>query len=415
MRVITLIICAAVICSCNKAKEDAPEKPVVQVKVSRAAVADIPQVVTASATVYPRDQANVAARITAPIRELRARKGDNVRAGEVLAVLENRDLTAQREEAQAALSDAEANLQKTQAGTIPVDVERGRGQVETSRAALDQAQKNYDRRKRMFEQGAIPQKDLLQSETELATAKANFEVAQKSLDLLQRQSATGDVAMAKSRVEQARAKVNGATANLQYTDLRSPFQGTVTEQFQYPGDMAGPGTPTYTIMDLSIVTARGQVPESSASTIQRGQQCTFAAGDGNIPGAKGKITVVNRAVDPARRTVEVWCEIPNPPASLRAGVFGTLSVEITSIKGAIVVPTAAVQINEGTETGIAIVVDEKRIAHRRDVQIGVRQQNQIQVRSGLQPGELVVTEGGYALPEGTEVRMGTGGSEGTKQ
>ncbi len=415
MRAITLVICAAVICGCNRAKEDAPEKPVVQVKVSKAAIADIPQVVTAPASVFPRDQANVAARITAPIRELRARKGDNVRAGDVLAVLENRDLTAQREEAQAALSDAEANLQKTQAGTIPADVERGQGQVETTRAALDQAQKNYDRRKRMFEQGAIPQKDLLQSETELATAKANFEVAQKSLDLLQRQSAIGDMAMAKSRVEQARARLSGATVNLQYTDLRSPFQGTVTEQFQYPGDMAGPGTPTYTIMDLSIVTARGQVPQSNASTVQQGQQCTFAAGDSDISEARGKITVVNRAVDPARRTVEVWCEIANPPASLRAGVFGTLSVEIASIKGAIVVPAAAVQINEGTETGVALVVDENRIAHRRDVQIGVRRQNQIQVRSGLQAGELVVTEGGYALPDGTEVRMGNDASEGAKK
>jgi HlyD family secretion protein len=415
MKVTTLIICAALLCSCDRAKEDAPEKPVVQVKVSRAAIADIPQVVTAPATIFPRDQANVAARITAPIRELRARKGDNVRAGDVLAILENRDLTAQREEAQASLSDAEANLQRTQAGTVPADVERGRGQVETTRAALDQAQKNYDRRKRLFEQGAIPQKDLLQTETELATAKANFEVAQKSLDLLQRQSATGDVAIARSRVEQARARLNGATANLQYTDLRSPFQGTVTEQFQYPGDMAGPGTPTYTIVDLSIVTARAQVPESSASAVQRGQLCTFAAGDGNIQGAKGKITVVNRAVDPARRTVEVWCEVANPPTSLRAGVFGSLSIEIASIKGAVVVPTAAVQINEGTDTGIALVVDEKRIAHRREVQVGVRLPTQIQVRSGLQAGEIVVTEGGYALPDGTEVRIGNGGSEGAKQ
>lgn len=415
MKFITLIFCAAMICSCNRAREDPPEKPVVKVKVSRASVADVPQIVTAPATIYAREQATVSARITAPIRELRARKGDNVGAGQVLALLENRDLTAQREEAQAALSDAEANLQKTQTGTVPADVERGRGQVETTRAALDQAQKNYDRRRRLFEQGAIPQKDLLQTETELATAKANFEVAQKSLDLLQRQSATGDVAMARARVEQARARLNGATANLQYTDLRSPFQGVVTEQFQYPGDMAGPATPTYTIMDLSVVTARGQVPERSAAAVHRGQMCAFASGDDNIPGVKGKITVVNRAVDPARRTVEVWCEIANPPAAFRAGVFGSLSVETASIKGAIVVPIAAVQVNEGTETGVSIVVDDKRIAHRKDVQIGVRQQDRIQIRSGLQAGELVITEGGYALPDGTEVQMASDGSQGTKK
>lgn len=170
--------------------------------------------------------------------------------------------------------------------------------------------------------------------------------------------------------------------------------------------MAGPGTATYTIMDLSAVTARAQVPEGSTTSIQRGQACTFAGGDSNLPGAKGRVTLINRAVDAARRTVEVWCEIQNPPVSLRAGVFGSLSVETASIKDAIVVPVAAIQMNEGTDTGVAFVVDQKRIAHKREVQIGARQQDRIQIRSGLQPGEVVVVEGGYSLPDGTEVRTG---------
>ncbi len=406
MKLLLLIVCAAMLTSCKRTKEDAPEKPVVQVKVESASVSDIPEIVSAPATIHPREQANVSSRITVPIRQLRVRKGDNVRAGEILAVLENRDLTAQRDEAQAALTDAEANLRKTESGTVPADVERARGQVETARAALDQARKNYDRRRRLFEQGAIPQKDLLQTETELATAKANFEVAQKSLDLLQRQSAAGDVAMARSRVEQARARLNAAIANLQYTELRSPFQGTITEQFQYPGDMAGPGTPTYTVMDLSIVTARAQVPEANAAAIRRGQICTFAAADSNIPNRKGKIAVVNRAVDPARRTIEVWCEIANPPSALRAGVFGSLSIETGRIKDAVVVPLSSVQINEGTDTGVAFVVDRKQVAHKRDVQIGARQQDWIQIRSGIQPGELVITEGSYSLPDGAQVQAG---------
>jgi HlyD family secretion protein len=415
MRGMALILCAAAVSGCSRSADEAPEKPVVQVKVAPARIAEIPQVVTAPATIHPREQANVSARITAPIRELRARKGDNVQAGQVLAVLENRDLAAQREEALAALSDAEASLRKTEAGTVPADVERARGQLETARAALDQARKNYDRRRSLFQQGAIPQKDLLQSETELATARANFEVAQKSLELLQRQSAAGDVAMARARVEQARARLNAAAANLQYTDLRSPFRGVVTEQFQYPGDMAGPGTPTYTIMDFSAVTARAQVPESSAASIRRGQLCTFAGIDNGIPVIHGRVTVVNRAVDPARRTVEVWCEIAAPPPAVRAGVFGSLSVQIASVKSAVVVPAPAVQINEGTETGVVFVIDEKQVAHRREVQVGVAHQGQVQIRSGIQAGELVVTEGAYSLPDGAQVRAGGGDVRGTKQ
>ena len=415
MRAIILIVSAVLLSSCSKPKEEEKEKPVVAVKLAHAETVDMPQVVSAPATIFPREQANISARTTAPIRELKAHKGDSVKAGQVLAVLENRDVAAQRQEAQASVADAEANLQKTAGGTVPADVERARGQVETSRAALDQSQKNYDRRKRLFEQGAIPQKDLLQTETELATAKANFEVAQKSLELLQRQSGASDIAMAKAKVEQAQARLSSATANVQYTELRSPMSGTLTEQFQYPGDMASPATPTFTVMDMSTVIARAQVPETSAAGVQRGQKCTFNGTDASIATATGRITVVNRAVDPARRTVEAWCEIANPPASLRAGVFGSVAIQTASIRGAIVVPTPAVQVNEGTDTGVVFVVDSKQIAHKREVKLGSRTSDRVQILSGVQPGEPVVTEGGYALPDGTEVKTGGEGRKEAKQ
>ena len=116
--------------------------------------------------------------------------------------------------------------------------------------------------------------------------------------------------------------------------------------------------------------------------------------------------MINRAVDPARRTVEVWCEIANPPVALRAGVFGTVSIQIDSVKNAVVVPTAAVQRNEGTGTGVVFVVDSKQIAHKHDVEIGIRQADRIQIRSGVAAGDSVITEGGYSLPDGAQVRLG---------
>ncbi len=70
------------------------------------------------------------------------------------------------------------------------------------------------------------------------------------------------------------------------------------------------------------------------------------------------------------------------------------------------VPLSSVQINEGTDTGVAFVVDRKQVAHKRDVQIGARQQDWIQIRSGIQPGELVITEGSYSLPDGAQVQAG---------
>ena len=406
MKRIQILLCAALLfVGCAQKKEDPPEKPTVAVKVASAEVADLPQVVSASATVFPREQANISPRLAAAIRELKARKGDTVTAGQVLALLENRDILAQQREAQAAVQDAEANLQKTVLGTLPSVVERARGQVETTKAALDQAQKNFERRQSLFQQGAIPQRELLQTQTELATARTNYDVAKKSLDLLQNQSQGRDVAIGKSRVEQAQARLAAVNAGLQFTELRSPFAGTVTEQFQYPGDMAKPDTPVFTVMDLSVVVARAQVPDGQTGAVRTGQACSFVGADASDSGPTGRITVVNRAVDPTRRTIEVWCEIQRPPIALRSGIFGTVRIQTGTIAQAVVIPEAAVQFQEGTRNGVVFVIDDKHTAHKRDVEAGVTLEGKVQIKKGIQAGERVVIEGGYSLPDSAKVQL----------
>jgi multidrug efflux pump subunit AcrA (membrane-fusion protein) len=400
-----LILSSCLFFAACSSKEEAPPAPLVNVRVAQAELLDVHLSVRAPATIFPRQQAGVAARITAPIRTLRAHKGDAVQAGQLLAELDDTDLLAQRREAAAAAADAEANLQKISAGTLPTDVERARGQVAMAEAALNQAQKVYDRRSELFKEGAIPGRDLLVSQTDLAQAKTAHEVAVKSLDLLLNQSRDNDIRMAKSRLEQARAHLDLIDAQLQFSKLRSPFAGTVVEQFLYPGDMAKPDAPILTIMDMSVAVARAQVPESETAGLKLAQECRFVPVDSQGPGYLGQLTVVNRSVDPARRTVEVWCEIPKPDRELRAGVFGNLTILVATIPGSVVVPLPAIQFAEGTRKGVAMVVDEKKIAHKREVEAGETFEDKVRIIRGLKPGETVVVEGNYGLPEGTQVRI----------
>ena len=392
---------------CSHPEEDAP-KPLVNVKVARAEVADVQLTVQAPATLFPREQANISARITAPILNLKARKGDSISTGQVLAVLESKDAEAQRAEASANLADAEATLQKTSAGTLPADIERARGQLESAEAARNLAQKNYDRRKDLFSQGAIPNRDLLTSETELSQAKTAYDVAKRTLTLLEQQSGKTDVLIAQTRVEQAKARQSLAAAQLQFTELRSPLTGTITEQFMYPGDMAKPDAPVFTVMDLSAVIARAQVPELEARRAARGQTCLFSTPDQSGGAAKGTITVVNQAVDPARRTVEVWCEIPNRQANLKSGLFGSLGISVGKAERAVVLPESAVQFKEGSSKGTAVIVDQKNIAHLREVDATLVPGGKVQINHGIEAGETAVIQGGYGLLEGTQVIIGEG-------
>jgi RND family efflux transporter MFP subunit len=324
---------------CSSPPEEPTATPLVTVTVAAAEIAEVQVSVRASGLVHPRQQASVAARITAPIHELLVGKGDRVAAGALLARLDSRDLVAQRDDALAAVRQAEVLA---------------------------------ERRRHLFDEGAIPQRDLLAAETELAQLKARLEVS---------------------------------NTQLAFSELRSPFAGSITEQLLYPGDMAQPGSPVFTVADVAVVVARAQVPQADSAALESGQTCTFVSKD--IPGAvpAGRITVINRAVDSARRTEEAWCEIRNTDGRLIPGTFGEVQIAIGPARKSVVVPQGAVQLEEGSLKGVVFVVDAAKVAHRKDIEAGLVVGGKMEIRSGLAAGETVVVEGSYALPDGAAVRV----------
>jgi HlyD family secretion protein len=390
---------------CGAPHDEATPNAVVDVKTAKVETADVKIVVKAPAGIFACEQANISSRITAPIRKLLARKGDTVEAGQALAQLDNRDLAAQRDEAAAAVSEAEANLQKLMSGTIPADIERARGQMVSSEATLNQAQKIYDRRRQLFDQGAIPQRELLISQTDLAQATAAFEVAKKTLDLLQNQSRDKDILSAKSKLEQAQARLSSAKAQLEFSEIRSASEGTITEQYMFPGDMAKPDAPLFTIMNMSIAVARAQVQEIDASGVQRGKICAFIPTDSKGASFTGSVSMVNQAVDPGRRTVEVWCEIPNPKRNLKSGMYGQVQIVKSIEPRSFIVPLAAVQFIEGANKGTVMVAGEKGLAVKKDVETGEIYEGKVQIKKGLAATDAVIVQGAYGLNEGTQIRI----------
>jgi cobalt-zinc-cadmium efflux system membrane fusion protein len=379
---------------------------VVAVKVAKAEAKDMTVTVTAPATIFPREQANVTSRMTAPIQSVKVHKGEVVQSGQSLATLDHSDLDAQRVDAQAQLADAQAALEKVQQGTIPADLDQKRGAIQLAEAAQNQAQQNANRREQLFKDGAIPQRDLLQAQTDLAQAKTTLDVARRALQFAETQTNDRDIRSARARVDSARAKVALSETQLQFTEIRAPFSGTISDQFVFGGDLADTTRPLFQIMDLAVVNARAQVPEDEARAVHQGQNCTFAPVDTSLGNFSGTVTVINQAVDAQRRTVEVWCQIDNANRRLNGNVFGEVRVAVRQISNAVVVPTSAVEIQEGQTMGTVLVVDEKNIAHRVAVEPGEKSGGMVQVKSGVKPGDIVVTEGGYALPDGTQVEVG---------
>lgn len=381
---------------------------VVSVRVAKAERQPIAAEASALGTIFPREQAIVSPKIGGQIKQMRLLKNVAVRAGEIIALLETRDLQAQRAEAAAALSEARLNLRGVSAGTNPQAMAQAERDLRYARANVQNARSLYDRRRDLYSKGGIALKDVEAAQLALATAEANLQLAERTAAVRSGAINPNDRAVAEARVTQAQNRLANLDAQLSYATIRSPITGIVTDQFQFQGEYAAVGTRLVTIADTSEVIVKAQFADTVVAQLQVGDAATVLPGD--LPGERmtGKVKLISRSSDPLNRTVEVWVNLGNGAGRLRSGGAAQVIVATKQTGDAVVVPTAAVTLDAtNTNTGTVMVVDAGNVAHETKVTIGIRTPQTVQIISGLQGGETVVTEGNYALPDGTKVEINT--------
>ena len=399
MRALSLILLLAAVGCGKKAEQEA--EPVVPVQVVAARTDAIRRVVEADGILYAINQAAVAPKISAPVRVFYVNRGDHVRQGQLLALLENSDLAAGAQESKGQFDQAEANYRSITAATIPEEVMKAQTDERADKEALDAAQKVYESRQKLYKDGALARKLVDDAQVAYAQARSQYEAARQHMEALQSVGKQEQIKTAQAQVETAKAHYQGAEAQLAYSEIRSPIDGVIAERGIYTGEMAPAGVPLLTVMDVSRVVARANVPQSQAGYLRVGDQATVAA-SGSTEGAPGKLIVVSPAVDPNSTTVQVWVETANPGERLKPGTTVHVSIVAATIKDALVVPAAALL--PGADGGTQVmVIGANAVAHARKIETGVRDGGLIEVLKGLKPGEQVVTVGGLGLQEGAKV------------
>ncbi|MEP6715605.1 MAG: efflux RND transporter periplasmic adaptor subunit [Terriglobia bacterium] len=398
-------LCVVFCCvSCGKKDAAGPaaeaEAPV-PVQVEEARRGPIDHVVAADAVLYPINQANVTSKVTAPLKRILVNRGDHVRAGQLVAELESRDLAASVNESKGQLDQAQAAYQTTTGATVVDDRTKAQADAASAQQSLEAAKRLYDNRVELVKQGALAQKLADDAKVSMVQAQSQFDTAQRHLETLQAVGQRAQVAGAKAQVDTARAHYENSAAQLSYAEVRSPIAGIVSDRPLYAGDTAASGSPILSIIDISQVVARANVGVKDAAAIKVGRPATISGPDGNIG---GKVIVVSPAVDPSTTTVEVWVQAPNPGEKLRPG--GTVHVVINAetLQNAIIVPAAAL-LNSDTGGQKVMVAGGDNLAHERMVAIGVRQGNNVEITSGVQEGEKVVVSGGLGLEDKAKIKV----------
>ncbi|MBZ5724805.1 MAG: efflux RND transporter periplasmic adaptor subunit [Acidobacteriia bacterium] len=395
-------LCLLAMSGCSK-KEEKEAEPIAPVQVTAATQESIRRMVTADGVLWPKDQANVVPKISAPVARFLVNRGDHVKQGQLLAVLENRDLAAATAESKGQLDQSESNLRSTQAVAVPEAVVKAQTDVDAARQTEDAAKRLLDNRQKLFEQGALARKLVDDAQVAYTQAHSQYLAAQEHLRALQSVGKQEQIAGAAAQVEAARGHLQNAQAQVEYTQVRSPISGVIADRPLYAGEVPAPGTPLLTVMDISRVVARVNVPQSQAAFVKIGNPATITAADSGLS-TPGKVIVVSPATDPNSTTVQVWVQADNPAEKFKPGASVRAAIVTGTIPDAVVVPTAALL--PGSEGGTAVmVVGADSTAHEKKVEVGVREPDKVQILSGAVAGDQVVVMGGVGLQDKAKVRI----------
>jgi RND family efflux transporter MFP subunit len=339
-------------CSNEKARTAPSPETVRNIPVLAVQQANVPDLLEAVGTLRAAQTSDAASQMMGNIVEIRAHEGDHVQRGQVLAIIDD-------SQPRAALDRATAN-----------DIAAQQQLVEAE-SDLALAASTLERYQNLYEKKSV-------SPQEFDEVKAR------------QQSALARRDMAKASQAQTQAALRQARTSLDYTRIRAPFDGVVTEKKADSGTLASPGMPVFTIEDVRRYRLEAVINENDLQYVRTGEQVSVVIDALNNAGLNGRVVQIVPAADPASRTFLVKIELPTD-TRLRSGLFGRAQFA-RGERLALLIPLSAV-VERGQLQGI-FVLDQNQVASLRYISLGKPAGTEVEVLAGLRDGERLVAKPG---------------------
>ncbi|HTO49963.1 MAG TPA: efflux RND transporter periplasmic adaptor subunit [Burkholderiales bacterium] len=367
-----------------------------RVDVAKVARRDVVQSVVASGRVVTPYRVDVGSQITGTVAEVPVEQGERVKAGQTLVVLEASEARALVKQAEVNVAQSEARLRQMRELQLPVADQT----LRQAEANLTNARAQYERNRQLYQSGYI-------GKSVLDDSQRNVEVAESQVDSARKQVETArptgsDYAVAVAALEQARANLQAAQARLAYATVRAPADGTLIARDVERGDVVQPGKVLFVLSPVGETQLVLQIDERNLARLKLGQQALASADAYPAERFGAELFYINPSVDPQRGTVEVKLRVPTPPAYLREDMTVSVDIEVDRHADALALPANAVHDVAGADPWVLHVKDGRAI--RRPVKVGLRGEGSVEIRGGLEAGDLVVPADNTSVKPGRRVR-----------
>jgi RND family efflux transporter MFP subunit len=251
-----------------------------------------------------------------------------------------------------------------------VETNRYRLEVEKAGAALKRLETDYQRKKELFEKELVSADDFERVSAEMQAQQAAYDLAR---------------------------------LDLEYTNIRAPISGYVSERMVRAGNLVKLHDPVYRITSYDPLLAVLHVPERELSVLHKGLEVSMSLDAWPGESFAGEIIRISPVVDPGTGTFRVTARVGDRDRMLKPGLFGRVEILYDLHENVPVIPRSAVITED--ESSHVFVIDEQGAASRRAVQLGYERAGMIEVRDGVTTGETVVTAGKSSLSDGVRVEV----------
>lgn len=357
---------------------------------------DIVQSVVASGRVATPYRVDIGSQVTGTVAEVPVEQGQTVKTGQALIVLEAAEARAGVKQAEVAVAQAEARLRQLRELQLPVAGQT----LRQAEANLANARAQLDRNRQLYASGYIGKSVLDDTERNVEVAQSQVDAARKQVETAQ---PTGsDSAVAVAALEQSRASLQAARARLGYATIRAPYDGTLIARDVERGDVVQPGKVLMVLSPSGETQLVLQIDERNLARLKLGQKALASADAYPAQQFAAELVYINPAVDPQRGTVEVKLRVPEPPEYLRQDMTVSVDIEIERRAGALALPAEAVHDATGAAPWVLLAKDGRAV--RRPVTLGLRGEGAVEIRAGLEAGDLVLPAGNASVTPGGRVR-----------
>jgi RND family efflux transporter MFP subunit len=366
---------------------DRQARQVTTVPVKRDAVRRSVDVV---GTLTAVDQVTVSSEADGTVRAILADLGDRVQAGQVLVRLDNERQQYTSQQQQAALARTLAQYGATDPQHLPEP--DNTPDVRRASAELVQARSAFERAKELLKRELVSQQTFDDAQAEMQSKQAGYEVSMQNSRNL------------RASIQASEAAMKLADRQLRDTEIRAPFDGYVERRLINLGELVREQMPVMAIVRLDPLKVTAEIPERMAPWIDNGRPVEMHVDAYPTRTFTGKVTRISPAVNTGTRAFPFEAIVPNSDGVLKPGTFARVHVESGKVDEVLTLPFAALQYRYGVNR--AFVVSGDRL-EMRELQVGERLGDRIEVTSGVKPGELVVVSDVETLNGGELVAVTT--------